>query len=140
MHCTATPQHWNAERIKAVFKARGWRNPGYHYLICPDGDVIQLLSEQQVANGVRGYNSTSIHVAYIGGIDNCGKPVDNRTAAQKKTLALIIGRLKQCYPLAKVLGHRDISTDKNHNGTIDPWERIKECPCFNAIDEYGKAD
>ena len=25
----------------------------------------------------------------------------------------------------------------NHNGRIDTWERIKECPCFDAIDEYS---
>jgi N-acetylmuramoyl-L-alanine amidase len=24
----------------------------------------------------------------------------------------------------------------NHNGVVDPWERIKECPCFDAMTEY----
>ena len=34
------------------------------------------------------------------------------------------------------MGHRDISPDLNHNGVVDPWERIKECPCFDAMTEY----
>ena len=25
---------------------------------------------------------------------------------------------------------------QNHNGRVDSWERIKECPCFDAIEEY----
>lgn len=35
-----------------------------------------------------------------------------------------------------VVGHRDISPDLNHNGIVDPWERIKACPCFDAKVEY----
>jgi hypothetical protein len=40
------------------------------------------------------------------------------------------------YPKAIIMGHRDTSKDTNHNGIIDPWERIKECPCFDAMVEY----
>jgi N-acetylmuramoyl-L-alanine amidase len=31
-----------------------------------------------------------------------------------------------------VVGHRDLSPDKNYNGIVDPWERTKECPCFEV--------
>jgi N-acetyl-anhydromuramyl-L-alanine amidase AmpD len=137
VHCTATPQHCTAEQIAHSFKARGWRHPGYHYLVAPDGQLHTLLDEQEVANGVKGYNAVSIHIAYIGGIAPDGTAVDNRTEKQKATLAQCIARLRQRYPAAQVLGHRDISPDRNHNGRIDTWERIKECPCFDAIDEYS---
>ena len=89
-----------------------------------------------MSNGVQGYNSTSINVAYIGGIDSKGKAVDNRTDAQKASLIKLLKELRDRYPKAQILGHRDISPDTNHNGKIDSWERIKECPCFDAMIEY----
>ena len=136
VHCTAGSQKTTVEDLKREFKAKGFKNPGYHYVVMPSGRVENLLSEENVSNGVQGYNSTSINVAYIGGIDGNGKAVDNRTEEQKKSLVSLLKSLRERYPKAKIMGHRDISPDKNGNGIIDPWERIKECPCFDAITEY----
>ena len=72
----------------------------------------------------------------IGGIDANGKATDNRTDAQKKSLRQLLGMLKKKCPEAVIQGHRDFSPDVNGNGKVDPWERIKECPCFDAKDEY----
>lgn len=136
VHCTAGSQRQTVADLQAEFKRKGWKNPGYHYVIQADGTVKQLLGEQFVSNGVKGYNSTSLNVAYMGGIDADGKAVDNRTDAQKASLLTLLKELKERYPKAEILGHRDISPDTNGNGIVDPWERIKECPCFNARDEY----
>ena len=58
-----------------------------------------------------------------------GKPVDNRTPEQKDALTLLLHKLKQMFPEAKIMGHRDIwGTDKSK------WKKM--CPCFNAIEEY----
>lgn len=136
VHCTASNQNAKVDDIKAEFKAKGWVNPGYHYLIDKYGTVHVLLEESKVSNGVQGYNATSINVAYIGGIDANGKGVDNRTEAQKKSMINLLMSLVTKYPDAEILGHRDISPDNNGNGIVDPWERIKECPCFDAKEEY----
>lgn len=136
VHCTAGSQKQKIEDLRAEFKRKGWRNPGYHYVIMPDGTTRQLLGEEKVSNGVQGYNQTSINVAYIGGIDAKGKAVDNRTEEQKKGLITLLKELRGRYPKAQIMGHRDISLDTNHNGIVDPWERIKECPCFDAKVEY----
>lgn len=136
VHCTASHQTATVDDIKREFKNKGWKNPGYHYLIDANGEIHQLLDEEGISNGVQGYNQTSINVAYIGGIDEKGKGIDNRTDEQKKSLKSLISKLKEKYPNAEVLGHRDISPDKNGNGIVDPWERIKECPCFNVKDEF----
>ena len=111
----------------------GWKNPGYHYVVAPDGKITQLLDEDKVSNGVKGFNSVTVNVAYIGGIDANGKATDNRTDAQKKSLRQLLGMLKKKCPEAVIQGHRDFSPDVNGNGKVDPWERIKECPC---LDEY----
>lgn len=137
VHCTAGSQRQTLADLQAEFRRKGWKNPGYHYVIFPEGRIVQLLDESRVANGVKGYNQTAIHVAYVGGIDAQGRTIDNRTAAQKEALLRVLRMLRRRYPTAVILGHRDISPDRNGNGRVDPWERIKECPCFDARSEYA---
>jgi N-acetylmuramoyl-L-alanine amidase len=114
-----------------------WRNPGYHYVVLPDGTYRSIHDIALIANGVAGHNRGSIHCAYIGGIDANGKPIDNRTPAQKQGLIDLLKVLKARFPAAEIVGHRDLSPDKNNNGKVDAWERIKHCPCFDAIPEYA---
>lgn len=137
VHCTASHQSQTIEGLKQEFKRKGWVNPGYHYVISPDGKITQLLDEDKVSNGVKGFNSISINVAYIGGIDSNGKPIDNRSAEQKKSLRILLKMLHKKYPNAIIQGHRDFSPDLNRNGKIEPFEYIKACPCFNAKEEYS---
>lgn len=124
VHCTATPEHTTVKSIQNHWKnALGWKNPGYHYLISADGFVHKLLPDWQIANGVAGYNSISVHVSYVGGVEN-GRNVDTRTAAQRASMKQIITELKRRYPKAVIQGHRDFPGVK------------KDCPCFNAKTEY----
>lgn len=146
VHCTASWQNTTTvESLYKEFRDKGWRNPGYHWVIFPNGKIVQMLPEEQVANGVKDYNKHSIHVAWVGGIEwkmENGKPVnkvisvDNRTKHQKLALFDLLTKLKLRYRNAQIMGHRDISPDLNHNGVVDPWERIKDCPCFDAMIEY----
>lgn len=137
VHCTAGSQRQTLADLQGEFRRKRWRNPGYHYVIFPDGTVHQLADDGIVANGVYGYNRTGLHVAYVGGIDAQGRAVDNRTASQKEALLRVLRMLRRRYPAAVILGHRDISPDRNGNDRVDPWERIKECPCFDARSEYA---
>lgn len=136
VHCTASGQERTYRDILREFKLKGWQNPGYHYIIEKDGSLHKVLEDEQVANGVKGHNAHAMHVAYVGGIDSKGRPVDNRTPAQKAALRQVLSYLHGKYPSAVIQGHRDFSPDKNGNGIVDPWERIKECPCFDAKTEY----
>ena len=137
VHCTATPQAWGVTELRKSFKQQGWKYAGYHYVITVDGGVHQMEAIETIANGVKGYNATAIHIAYVGGIDKQGKAIDNRTDAQKESLHKLIWQLKKRYPNAIILGHRDVSPDINKNGRVDRWERIKECPCFEVREEFG---
>ena len=139
IHCSATPQTASVESIKRYWKEKmKWNSPGYHYIIEANGNIVQLLDEKLPSNGVAGHNSKLINVCYVGGIDAKGKAIDNRTINQKAALIGTIKEIKLRYPTAVVVGHRDFSPDKNGNGIIDPWERIKECPCFEAKAEYSR--
>lgn len=137
VHCTASHQSMTIEGLKQEFKRKGWANPGYHYVVSPDGKITQLFDEDKISNGVKGYNSVTINVAYIGGIDTNGKPIDNRTDAQKASLRSLLKMLHKKYPTAVIQGHRDFSPDLNKDGKITSNEWMKACPCFNAKEEYS---
>ncbi len=121
VHCTATPPEAKVENIVRYWKEQlGWKNPGYHYIIKRNGEIVSLLSEDLVANGVKNYNQQSVHVSYIGGIDKNNKPVDNRTPEQKTALFNKLVALSEKYPEAEIKGHRDFP------GVI------KACPSFDV--------
>lgn len=120
VHCTATSQNVKVETILNNWKRKGWKRPGYHYLIDKDGVIHKLHPEEQFSNGVKGYNMQTINVCYIG-----GKDVDDRTDAQKAIMLGLLKHLKGKYPNALIQGHRDFP---NVN---------KSCPRFNAKDEYN---
>lgn len=54
VHCTAGSQRQTVEDLRKEFRDRGWRNPGYHYVVLADGRIVALLPENEVSNGVRG--------------------------------------------------------------------------------------
>lgn len=138
VHCTAGSQTEKIEDLKAYFKnVRKWSAPGYHYVIKADGGVVELLPIDKISNGVAGVNHETINIAYLGGIDSKGKPVDNRTPYQKAAMLKLLKDLKSQFKKAIIQGHRDFSPDTNHNGQVDKWEWIKVCPCFDAKTEYA---
>lgn len=126
VHCTGGNQKQTVGDLRMEFKRKGWKNPGYHYVITADGVVHQLLDESKVSNGVKGYNSVSVNIAYTGGVDLSHHlaPIDNRTEAQKRSLVVLLKKLRKSYPNAVIQGHRDFP------GVA------KACPCFNAKTEY----
>lgn len=127
IHCTATLQTATTESIKRYWKEiKRWKSPGYHYLVEPDGTVVQLAQLWEITNGVGGHNSNIINVAYIGGVDAKLKPQDNRTDAQKQSLLYVVRELKKQFPTAIVQGHRDFPGVE------------KACPGFDAKKEYAK--
>lgn len=136
VHCTASWQTQTIDQLKQEFRNKGWQNPGYHYVVYPDGSVYQLLNVEAVSNGVQGYNANSINVAYLGGIakDKTGKiiPVDNRTEKQKTALRVLLTQLKKKFPSAQIMGHRSIWGESTPN----KWK--KTCPNFNAVKEYAE--
>ena len=130
IHCTASQPTATVAAILRYWKdSLGWKSPGYHLLIEPNGTVNRLLPFDSIANGVKGFNSVSVHISYIGGITKAGKPVDNRTDAQKKAILLCINEVKEWADNKALIiqGHRDFP---NQN---------KACPCFDAKAEYRDA-
>lgn len=110
VHCTATPEgrDVSAAEIRGWHKAKGWADIGYHYVVRLDGRVEKGRPDIEPGAHVSGHNRNTIGIVYAGGVAKDGKtPKDTRTGAQKAALRKLINQLKQTYPAAQVVGHRD---------------------------------
>jgi N-acetyl-anhydromuramyl-L-alanine amidase AmpD len=139
LHCSATKagQRVTVADIDSWHKQRGFKKIGYHYVIYESGEIATGRELTEVGAHVEGHNTESIGICYTGGLDaGTGKPADTRTESQKKAIRELLQTLKMQFPKATICGHRDFSKDTNGNGIIDPNERLKECPCFDAKIEY----
>lgn len=128
-HCTATPQTTTIKSIENYWYSpkphgNGWKNPGYHHIILPDGTVVDLLPIEKVSNGVAGHNSESINISYIGGIDKKGNAVDNRTPAQIAAQISLLRKYHAMFPDAVICGHRDFLTPGKPG--------YKSCPSYDV--------
>lgn len=124
IHCTDTRSNATVESIQRYWREnRGWKSPGYHYIIKADGEVVQLLSEEKESNGVLGYNKYCVNVCYIGGKKKDGSSGDTRTRSQENALFDKIIELTEKYPNAIVKGHGEFP---NQGGRTCPNFNVKE--------------
>ena len=125
VHCTATKegQDIKAKDVDKWHKQKGWRCIGYHYLIDLDGTIEKGRNEDEIGAHCSGYNSKSIGICYVGGLDKDGKtPKDTRTKEQKDALWKLLVELIKKYPEATIHGHCEFAK--------------KACPCFDVKKEY----
>ena len=165
IHCSSTPEgdEYFAADIDKWHKERGFKMIGYNYVIDLDGTVetgrpLTMDGAHCNTAGLSGksYNKHSIGICYVGGLEattnSKGKIIpkkdangnyiakDTRTLEQKQAMHDLVFKLMDEFPnIKEVIGHRDTSPDKNHNGKIEKNEWIKACPCFDVRAEYPVA-
>nr|WP_250808748.1 N-acetylmuramoyl-L-alanine amidase [Neorhizobium tomejilense] len=122
VHCSATQPKSDigAKEIRQWHREKGWIDIGYHFVIRRDGRIEVGRPENTVGAHVENYNSASIGICMVGGINAAGKSEDNFTPAQYAALATKLRELKAKYPGVTVQGHRDFPNVK------------KDCPCFDV--------
>lgn len=126
LHYSATyaDQDIGEKEIRAMHKARGFRTTGYHYVIRRNGVVEVGRPEVEVGAHVSGYNSNSIGICCIGGLERATGPnkgVDNRTDAQKASTIKLVKELLAKYPGAKLVGHRDLGATQCPGFDVKTW-------------------
>ena len=126
VHCSATPEgrDVSAATIDEWHKQRGWSGIGYHFVVGLNGNIEYGRDLDKTGAHVKGHNTGSIGICYIGGIDSVSKVAkDTRTSEQKESLLDLIKTLKKLHPQAIVHGHNEFSS--------------KACPCYDANAEYA---
>lgn len=136
IHCSATPptRDVGAADIDIMHKQRGWQSIGYHVVIKRTGKIEFGESLNRQGAHAAGHNADSVAICLSGGVDDKGKSVNNYTDAQWESLKATVEFLKKAYPNAYVMGHRDLSPDKDGDGLIERHEFMKDCPCFSVVD------
>lgn len=124
IHCTATPEgrDHTAKEIDRWHREKGWASIGYHFVIRLDGTVENGRPVEKVGAHVKGHNSDSIGIVYVGGCDKNMKPKDTRTPEQREALLETVTNLQESYPHATVHGHNE-------------FDKGKACPSFNVQTE-----
>lgn len=122
VHCTATPPTMDigVAEVRSWHRKVGWIDVGYHFIIRRDGTVEAGRPVDVVGAHVSGYNSNSIGISLVGGVDKNGKAENNFTLAQFDALEAKLKELLLVYPKAVVQGHRDFP------------KVFKDCPSFDA--------
>lgn len=118
LHCTASRegQDWSVEGIHKLHLNNGWSGIGYNFVVYLDGTVHEGRPLNAVGAHCPPYNSTSVGVVYVGGVDRNLKPKDTRTDAQKKALYELVYWLQNVYPGAEIHCHNEYAN--------------KACPSF----------
>jgi N-acetyl-anhydromuramyl-L-alanine amidase AmpD len=154
MHCSATPSgrrlggglgdrrvtaamvidRWHAERGFArrpdAVQAYNPHLPhiGYHYVVDTDGCIESGRRLREVGAHVAGHNAGSVGICLVGGAEIEGR----YTARQWSSLRGLVLALMKQLPTAAVVGHRDLSPDKNGDGRITSIDWLKTCPGFSV--------
>lgn len=144
-------------RTRGFIRGANWRakqNPtltsiGYHFVVYTRGAIETGRHIDEVGAHVQGYNATSIGICMLG--------TDKFTRAQwdalREHLCSFARYLEQLRPNppkrynnpspaesltifeklgVRVVGHRDLSPDKNGDGKIDKFDWLKICPGFDV--------
>lgn len=138
VHCSATrcDRSFDTEHLLQEHLRRGFNGIGYHYYIRRDGTIVNTRPIEQAGAHAKGFNAHSIGLCYEGGLDSHGHPADTRTPAQRMALRSLVEHLMRKYNYdVRICGHRDLSPDLNGNGTVEPEEWTKLCPCFDVNKE-----
>lgn len=138
LHCTATPEgrEVTSNEIRAwhtnpVSKGgRGWKQVGYTDMIHLDGRVERLVQNNEdnvvdnweITNGAQGYNSTSRHVVYVGGVARDGRtPRDTRTPAQLEAMAAYVRDFHRRFPVVRIVGHNELAAKACPSFDVQKW-------------------
>lgn len=138
LHCTATPEgrpvtsaeirRWHTDPVSRG--GRGWKQVGYTDMIHLDGRVERLVQNNEdanvdpweITNGAKGYNSTSRHVVYVGGVARDGKtPRDTRTLGQLKAMEAYVKDFHHRFPAVKIIGHNELAAKACPSFGVKKW-------------------
>lgn len=151
LHASATPSGHSIgmnplAEIDRWHQARGFRRSaaavlrarpalpaiGYHYVVDVDGAVFAGRHVDEVGAHVAGHNTHTLGVCLVGGME----PQAQYTRAQWTALAQLVPLLQALaphrQPALRVVGHRDLSPDRNGDARIDRHEWLKTCPGFDV--------
>tara|TARA_B100000035_G_C20980182_1_gene545073 strand:- start:720 stop:1136 length:417 start_codon:yes stop_codon:yes gene_type:complete len=127
IHCSATPEgrDIDAATIKDWHvNGNGWSDIGYHYVIKLNGEIESGRPLDIAGAHVKGHNSDSIGICYIGGADEDMNPKDTMLQCQEEAMRELIYSLRMVWDKELTLhGHNEYAS--------------KACPSFKVSEKFS---
>lgn len=125
IHCSATPPNMliGADSIREWHLKRGFKDIGYSDVIKRDGTEEEGRPLNQAGAHTKGYNKHSIGICMVGGVDENGKPDNNFTDKQWRSLERLIRYYKAQYPKATIHGHNEFANKACPSFDVQEWLR-----------------
>lgn len=136
IHYSATPveKDFTVRDIDSMHRKRGFNEIGYHYFIRKNGKIengrdLSQKGRFEVGAHSKGENAQSIGICYEGGVSqtDMNTGFDSRTPEQKASMIKLLIELRERFPNAVVMGHRDMPG------------AATQCPGFNASSWWDEA-
>lgn len=105
------------KEIKSWHLKRGFNDIGYHFVIRRDGALEVGRPLKKIGAHVKGENSGSIGICFVGGKKGKGGEADNFTLEQMQVGKMLMQDFKKSFPEATIHGHNEFSS--------------KNCPVFD---------
>ncbi|QZT36574.1 N-acetylmuramoyl-L-alanine amidase [Halosquirtibacter xylanolyticus] len=114
IHCSDSDnlEHDNIQTVRRWHMERGWKDIGYHYFICLNGDIKWGRAVETIGAHCRGYNADSIGICLSGKY--------RFSDAQYASLCLLLRKLMKKF-----------SIKKNRIYPHNHYNKKKTCPNFN---------
>lgn len=123
VHSSATPPDMDigAYEISRWHKDRGFDDIGYHVVIRRDGEIEYGRPLDVRGAHAKGFNSRSIGVCVVGGVDSNMEAELNFTEEQFSSLDRVLTALQGLFLDTSVVGHKDLPATST------------KCPSFDVI-------
>lgn len=139
IHCAATKPSMDidAKEIDRWHRERGFLKIGYHFVIKRDGTVETGRELEEVGAHCKKYNWCSVGVCMVGGVkeDNINEGEDNFTEDQWVSLYTLVQDLMGEYPMAKVIGHNQVSSKFCPSFDVQEWLKNNGLPFNESIED-----
>lgn len=102
---------------------------GYHWVIDLDGNIWTGRHPDELGAHIAGHNQFSLGICLVGGAELNAR----YTAEQWASVAELVTGLRTLLGTrVAIVGHRDLSPDKNGDGRITSIDWLKTCPGFDV--------
>ena len=110
----------SAAQVDEWHKGNGWSGIGYHFLVRKNGTIYRGRPLDTIGAHVQGMNSSSIGICAEGDYDRERVMPES----QKKAIKALLRYLKEIYPEAQIVGHREIGAS-DCPGKYYPFDELK---------------
>jgi N-acetylmuramoyl-L-alanine amidase len=128
IHYTDTPpdRDVTVEDITRWHQEKEYITIGYHYYIDIQGKRHKGRPLEQVGAHVRGHNGDSIGIAFAGTKHPTEPNKSTMNDLQEWELVKLLSELREVWPDAEILGHRDLAATECPGFDVREWVRFGE--------------